>query len=51
MHAALPMNNEKDFTRLGVDVDDHLLDQGADDPFLQTHIRVRAVPHRLQVGR
>ena len=51
MHAAFPMNHEEDFTRLRVDVDDHLLDQGADYTFLQPHIRVRAVPRRLQVRR
>src|SRR5262249_44327156 len=51
MHTTLPMYDEEDFTGLRVDVYDHLPDQGADDPLLQTRVRVRAVPHHLQVRR
>lgn len=47
----LPMNHEDDFSRVRIHVHDHFMDQGADQTFLQPHIRVRAIPHRLQVGR
>jgi len=38
------MNDEDDFTRLRIHIDDHFLDQGADQTFLEPSVGVRAIP-------
>ncbi len=49
MDATFPVNDEDDFTRLRIHIDDDFVDQGADQAFLEPDIGMRAPPHGLQV--
>ncbi len=49
MDATFPVNEEEDFTRLRIHVDDDFVDQGAEQAFLEPHIGMRTLPHGLQV--
>ena len=42
--SALPMNDEHDITTIDIDVDNNLLDEGADDALLQAYIRLGGIP-------
>jgi hypothetical protein len=41
MNATDPMNDQNDLGRLRIDIGDHLMNDGADDPLLQARIGPR----------
>jgi hypothetical protein len=49
MDTTSPMDDQDDFTRLGIDIRDDLLNQCADDAFLQAYVRPGVVPDGLQI--
>src|SRR3990172_3574413 len=49
VNPTFPMNDEDDLARLRIDVDDHLVNQGAHDALLQSRVGVRVLPHRFQI--
>src|SRR5271166_621119 len=51
MNAADPMDDQNDLSRLRIDIGDHLMNDGADDPLLQPRIGRRGGPDGLEVCR
>ena len=51
MDAAFPVNDENDFTGGRIGIDDDFVNEGANEAFLQPDIRVRTMPHRVQIRR
>jgi hypothetical protein len=49
MHAAFPMNDQNDLTGCGIGIDDDFVDEGSNEAFLQSDIRVRLPPDGLEV--
>jgi hypothetical protein len=49
MHVAFPVNDQNDLTGLGIGVDDNFVNEGSNEAFLQSDIRVRILPDGLQV--
>jgi hypothetical protein len=49
MHAAFPVNDENDFTGLGIGIDDDFVNECANEAFLQPDIRVGIPPDGLEV--
>ena len=51
MNAANPMDDQNDLGRLRIDIGDHLMNDGADDPLLQPRIGRRVGPDGLEILR
>ena len=49
MHAAFPVNDQDDLTGLGIGIDDDFVNECSNEAFLQSDIRVRIPPDRLEV--
>jgi hypothetical protein len=49
--ASLPVDAEEDCSRLGVHIDDNLLNQGTDNALLQADIGLWSMPQRFQLCR
>ena len=47
--AAFPVNDQDDFTGIGIDIHDDFVNECSNETFLQPDIRVRTSPDRLQV--
>ena len=48
--SALPMNDERNLTSFGVDIDNNFFDESADDALLQAHVGLGGVPRPRQIG-
>jgi hypothetical protein len=44
------MQGENDLPCISIHIHNDLMEQGSQDAFLQTNIRLRTAPHRLQFG-
>lgn len=49
MDPAFPVNDENDFARLGIHINNNFLNECAHEAFLQTEIRMRTPPDGLEV--
>jgi hypothetical protein len=49
MNRAFPVNDQNDFTGLGIAIDNDFVNECSNEPFLQSDIRVRIPPDRLEV--
>jgi hypothetical protein len=49
MHRAFPVNDQNDFTGLGINIHDDFVNECSNEAFLQSDIRVRIAPDGLEV--
>jgi len=51
MNAAFPVNDQNNFTGIGIDIHDDFVNEGSNEAFLQSDIRAGIPPDGLEVRR